>query len=200
MIQSTNIMEIKKMKIVTMLRSIGLFVSFMFCAINVQAQKGFFVQVSVGPGFTTEYSGINGSGMALVTKNHTIGWGLTEKFALQIGEFGGLNKQKVGEFNYINLDAFGLGFTYRTPIDVKVSVLGAYSKVAFARKWSEPFGEDGGKGYGMNLRIDKEWFIAKRWGIRLGPHVYWIKTVDTNYQFFNVSLNGSAVFYLSPVK
>ena len=166
----------------------------------VNAQKGLLVKLSVGSGFTTEYSNINSNGFSLVTKNHAIGWGITDKFALQIGEFGGLNKQKVGDYNYINLDAFGLGFSYRTPIGIKISVLGAYSMVSFAQKWSDAFGKDGGNGYGINMSIDKEWFIAKRWGIRLGPQLFWLKTSKTDYRFFNASLNGSLVFYLTPVR
>ncbi|MBT3382557.1 MAG: hypothetical protein HN778_07835 [Prolixibacteraceae bacterium] len=176
-------------------------VVFILCfGTNIFAQKGLSLKFSLGPGYTTEYSNINGSGFSIATKNHAIGWGITDKFAVQIGEFGGLNKQKVGEYNYINLDAFGLGFSYRTPIDFKISVLGAYSKVSFAKEWSEANGDDGGNGYGINMSIDKEWFIAKRWGIRLGPQVFWLKTTETDYKFFNVSLNGSVVFYLTPVR
>ena len=167
---------------------------------SIFAQKGLFIKFSLGPGYTTEYSNINGSGFSIATKNHAIGWGITDKFALQIGEFGGLIKQEVGDYNYINLDAYGMGFSYRTPIDLKISVLGAYSKVSFAKKWSESTGDDGGNGYGFNMSIDKEWFIAKRWGIRLGPQLFWMKTMETDYKFFNVSLNGSVVFYLTPVR
>ena len=164
------------------------------------AQKGLFIKFSLGSGYTNEYSTINSSGFSIATKNHAIGWGITDKFAVQIGEFGGLNKQKVGDYNFINLDAFGLGFSYRTPIDIKISVLGAYSKVSFAEKWSEASGDDGGNGYGLNMSIDKEWFLAKRWGIRVGPQIFWLKTMETDYTFFNVSLNGSVVFYLKPVR
>lgn len=177
-----------------------LFCFIFFSATYVNAQKGLFLKFSLGPGYTTEYSNINGSGFTIATKNHAIGWGITDKFAVQIGEFGGLIKQKVGEYNYINLDAFGLGFTYRTPIDIKISFLGAYSMVSFADKWSQSFGDDGGNGFGINMSIDKEWFIAKRWGIRLGPQVFWLKTKETDYKFFNISLNGSVVFYLTPVR
>jgi hypothetical protein len=174
---------------------------FIFLSLSqVNAQKGLFGKISVGPGFTTEYSNINSNGLSIVTKNHAIGWGITDKFAVQIGEFGGLNKQKVGDYDYINLDAFGLGFCYTTPIGLKISVLGAYSKVSFAKKWSEPEGDDVGNGVGINMSVDKEWFIAKRWGIRLGPQLFWLKTSKTDYKFFNVSLNGSLVFYLTPVR
>lgn len=172
----------------------------MFTIPYVNAQKGLFIKSSLGPGLTTEYSNINNSGFSVMTKNHAIGWGITDNFAVQIGEFGSLNKLKVGEYNYINLDAVGLGFSYRTPVDIKISVLGAYSTVSFAKKWSEALGDDGGNGYGINLSIDKEWFIAKRWGIRVGPQFFLLKTMETDYKFVNVSLNGSVLFYLTPVR
>ena len=178
-----------------------LIVGLMFFSITyVNAQKGLFIKFSLGPGYTTEYSNINSSVFSIMTKNHAIGWGITDNFAVQIGEFGGLNKKQVGDYNYINLDVFGLGFSYRTPIDLKISVIGGYGIVSFAKKWSESFGDDGGNGYGINMSIDKEWFIAKRWGLRVGPQLFWLKTTDTGYNFFNISLNGSVVFYLTPVR
>lgn len=191
----------KELKVITICNKLVLIICFIFFSTTyVNAQKGLFIKFSLGPGYTMEYSNINGSGFAIATKNHAIGWGITDKFALQIGEFGGLIKQKVNDYNYINLDAYGLGFSYRTPIDIKISVLGAYSKVSFARNWWEAGGDDGGNGYGVNISIDKEWFIAKRWGVRVGPQAFWIKTKETDYKFFNVSLNGSVVFYLTPVR
>lgn len=191
----------KKLKKVTIYRKLVLLICFIFFSTTyVNAQKGLFIKFSLGPGYTTEYSNINGSGFAMPTINHAIGWGITDKFALQIGKFGALVNQKVGDYNYINLDVFGLGFTYRTPIDIKISFLGGYSRVSFADKWSQSFGDDGGNGYGINMSIEKEWFIAKRWGIGLGPQVFWLKTIETNYKFFNVSLNASIVFYLKPVR
>ena len=81
-----------------------------------------------------------------------------------------------------------------------MSVLGAYSKVSFAKKWYEVSGDDGGKGFGINLNVDKEWFVAKKWGIRISPQLFWLKTTDTYYEFFNVSINGSLVFYFKPVQ
>lgn len=115
---------------------------FLFCfiflsATYVNTQKGLFIKLSLGSGYTTEYSSNIGSGFT-ITKNHSIGWGITNNFTVHIGEYGGLIWQKVGDYNYINLDAFGLGFSYRTPIDIKISVLGDYSKVSFAHKWTEP--------------------------------------------------------------
>lgn len=113
------------MKVITFCNQLVLLICLIiFSTTYANAQKGLFVKFSLGPGYTTEYSTINGSGISIATKNHAIGWGITDKFAIQIGEFGGLNKLKVGEYNYINLDAFGLGFSYRTPIDIKISFFG----------------------------------------------------------------------------
>lgn len=177
-----------------------LLVFLLFPLSPAKAQKGLFVKFSVGPGSTTEYSNIKKTGFSIVTKNHSVGWGITDNFAVQIGEFGGLNKLKVGTYEYINLDAFGLGFCYKTPAALKVSVLGAYSKVSLAHKWSAAEGDDGGNGLGFNMSVDKEWFVAKRLGIRVGPQLFWLKTSNSNYKFFNISINGSLVFYLTSVR
>lgn len=176
-----------------------LFALLIFININVNAQDGLFIKFSLGPGITTEYSKINSSGFAIATKNHAIGWGFSDDFAIQIGEFGSLNKQSVGDYKYINLDAFGIGFSYKFENELKISMLGAYTKVSFAHNWWEAGGDDGGSGFGMNISLDKEWFISKRWGLRVGPQIFWLKTNDTGYKFFNASLNGSIVFYLNPL-
>lgn len=70
---------------------------------EAKAQKGLFVKFSVGPGYTTEYSNLNKSLYSIVTINHTVGWGITDDFAVQAGKFGGLNKLQLGEYNYLNL-------------------------------------------------------------------------------------------------
>ncbi len=165
-----------------------------------KAQKGLHVKLSLGTGFTTEYSGINKLGLSIVTKNHTVGWGITENFGLHIGELGSLNKIETEGYQYINTDGFGVGFSCRIAMGVKISTLIAYSKVSYEEKWWTTDGEVRGKGIGANLSLDKEWFVAKRWGVRLGPHVYWVKTHDAEYEFFNISINGSIVFYLNPEK
>ncbi len=197
---STRLLSQKQRIVTKYYKSLILFSLIFLMTPNANAQKGLFVKFSLGTGYTTEYSSINNAGFNIVTKNHAIGWGITDKFALQIGEFGALVNQKVNDYNYINLDAFGLGFSYKTPIDLKVSVLGAYSKVSFAKDWWESGGSDGGNGFGINISIDKEWVIAKRWGLRVGPQLFWLKTNETDYEFFNVSLNGSVVYYLTPVR
>ncbi|MBU4444817.1 hypothetical protein KJ656_07015 [bacterium] len=191
----------KELKEVTICNKLVLLICFIFFSTTyVNAQKGFFVKFSLGPGYTTENSNINESGLSIGTKNHAIGWGFNDKYALYIGEFGGLNKIAVGEYNYINLDVVGLGFTYRSPNNIKLSVSGAYGRVSFARDWKEPMGDKKGNGYGINMSLDKEWFIAKRWGIAIGPQAYLIKTQEPDYQFMNISFNCSVSFYLKPIR
>ena len=69
-------------------------VCFIFFSISqVNGQKS-YVKFSVGPDF---YERIFSGGLSIVTKNHAIGWGITDKFAVHIGEFGGLNK--LGDIN-----------------------------------------------------------------------------------------------------
>jgi hypothetical protein len=179
-----------------------LLIAFCFICIlttYVEAREGLFVKMSVGPGLMLENSRINGSGFTIVTKNHAIGWGFNKKYALFIGEFGGLINKKVGEYNFINLDAFGVGLSYNTPLNVRVSVMGAYSMVSLAHNWWEATGINDGNGFGINFSVEKEWIIAKRWGVGIGPQVFYLKTMETDYQFINFSINFMGTFYLTPV-
>lgn len=164
----------------------------------VVAQKGLFLRFSLGPGFTTETSSINNSGLAIAAKNHAIGWGINEKFTIYIGEFGSLNKISTGTYNYINTDAFGLGLAYRTPQNFKFSLAGGYSWVSLSTSWKEQ-GDWSGEGYGINMSVFKEWYFAKRFGFGVGPQAYLIRTTDMEYLFLNFSLNFSLSFYLTPV-
>ena len=166
----------------------------------LEAHDGFFMKLSLGPGYTLENSNINESCFSIATKNHAIGWGFNKKYALYIGEFGSLIKLKVGDYNFVNLDAFGFGINYYMPFTINVSLSGAYGKVSFAHKWYEPTGDDGGSGYAMNINVEKEWLISKRWGFRIGPQAFFLKTTETNYRFMNISLNCGIAFYFTPVR
>lgn len=167
---------------------------------NMNGQKGLFVKFSLGHGYTIENSKIIKSGFSIATKNHAIGWGIHEKCAIQIGDFGRLNKYEGKDYKYINLDVFGLGVSYQTPIDLKVSVMVGYSVVSLAKDWSGTMGKNDGHGFGINISLDKEWFIVERWGLRVGPQLFLLKTTDTKYNFLNASINGSIVFYLNHYK
>ncbi|MBN2012180.1 hypothetical protein JW960_22820 [candidate division KSB1 bacterium] len=171
-----------------------------FTAIDANAHNGFFVRFSIGPGFYTERSSLNESGFATPAKNHALGWGFHEKYAFQISDFGGLIKNQVGEFNYINLDALGLGFTYRMPLNTSVTLSGAQGNVTFARDWWEITDDGKETGYAINLSLDKEWLLAKRWGAGIGSHGFLFKTTDVDYEFIQFGINGTITFYFTPVR
>jgi hypothetical protein len=107
---------------------------------------------------------------------------------------------KVREYNFINLDAFGVGFSYYTPFHLRVSVMGAYGQVSLAHDWRESLGVKDGTGFGLNLSVEKEWIVAKRWGVGIGTQAFYLKTMDTNYQFINFSINFVGTFYLTPFR
>jgi hypothetical protein len=167
-------------------------------AINADAHDGFFIRFSVGPGYYVEKASLNESGFTTLAKNHAIGWGFHQKFALQISDFGGLIKNAVGEYDYINLDALGLGFTYHMPLNTSVTLSGAKGKVAFARNWWKITDDGEETGYAINISLDKEWLIAKRWGVGIGTHGFLFKT--TNYEFIQFGINGAVTFYFTPVR
>ena len=144
-----------------------------------------------------EYSANIGTGLTLVTKNHAIGWGFNDSYALYVNEFGGLIKKGVDEYNYINLDAYGLGFSYGTPANIIFSLSGGYGMVSFAHKWSEPEGDLRGEGYAVRLGLEKKWIVSKRWNLGLGPQIIFLKTTNDNYEFINVSLNFFLEFHLT---
>ncbi len=163
-----------------------------------EAQNGLFLRFSVGPGFMKEYSSIKGTGLTLVTKNHAIGWGFNDKCAIYVSEFGGLIKKQYGEYNYINLDAYGLGFTYRAPFNIYASLSGAYGRVSLAHKWSDPGGDLAGEGYAVKFGLDKKWMLSKRWNFGVGPQAFFLKTKNDNFKFVNFSLNFFIEFHLTP--
>ena len=165
-----------------------------------EAHEGLFLKFSVGPGIMLENAGINRSGLTIAAKNHAIGWAFNGKFALFIGEFGGLLKKKVGEYNYINLDAFGPGCTWYMPYNIHLSVSAGYAQAAFAHKWTEATGDVKGKGYGINTSLEKEWMVFKRVGLGSGSQLFYVNTYNTGFSFIDFSLKCMATFYLTPVR
>lgn len=174
---------------------IFLFLSFTSTAF---AQKGLYLRFSLGPGYNIESHGINKSGLTLPTKNHALGWGLNDKYALFITDFGGLLKQDVGDYSYINLDALGLGFTYHFNSQISLSLAVAQGTVSFAKSWKEATGDEMGKGMGINLFLDRTWSLSKRWNVGLSPQFFLIRTCHECYQFMNFSVNGFVQFYPFP--
>jgi len=176
------------------------FISIIFLATTfTEAHEGLFLKFSVGPGVTIETAGINKTGVTIAAKNHSVGWAFN-RFAVFFGEFGGLIRQDFDEYNYINLDAFGPGIIWYAPHAVQLSFSGGYGQTAFARKWTEATGDVKSKGYGINMSLDKEWMIAKRFGLGTGAQTFYIRTKNNDFTFLNFSLKGMVTFYLTPIR
>lgn len=180
--------------------SLLLFFVIFISATYAEAHDGFFIRFSIGPGYYTEQASLNESGFTIPAKNHAFGWGFHKKYALQISDFGGLIKNNVGEYDYINLDALGLGLKYYMPLNTSITLSVAQGKVTFARNWWEI--SDAGKetGVAINLSLDKEWLIAKRWSLGIGAHGFLFKTSDIEYEFIQFGINGIITFYFTPVR
>lgn len=158
-----------------------------FLSANVNAQKGPFLRISLGPGFLTEYTSINESGFTYVAKNHAIGWGFNDKYAVYYSEFGAFTKKDIGEeYQFINLDAYGLGLAYNLENNISFHASGGYGTVHFSDSWKKQgnFMEDG---YAIALGVNKKWGLTKRIDLGVGPLISYFKT--ENYTFTNFSVN-----------
>lgn len=190
-----KIKTLKKMKKVTIYNKLLWLACFILLSITyVEAQKGPFLRFSLGPGLMKEYSTINESGFTYVTKNHAIGWGFKDKYAVSVSEFGAFIRKDIGEeYQYINLDAYGLGFAYRTRSNINFHVSGAYGTVHFSDSWKKQgdFIEDG---FAAAFGVDKKWVLSGRFDLGAGPLVSFFKT--NNYTFTNLSVNFWLDFYL----
>ena len=188
---------LRKLNKVIMCNKLVLITSFIFfLSINVKAQKGPFVRFSLGPGFFNEYSTINGSGFTYAAKNHAIGWGFNDKYAVYFSEFGAFSRKDIGvNYQFINLDAYGLGLAYNTENNISFHASGAYGTVHFSDSWKEQ-GDFIQDGYAIAFGIDKKWALSKRFELGMGPLMSFFKT--TNYTFTNFSLNFWLDFYLFP--
>jgi len=166
----------------------------LFSTTNVKAQNGPFLRFSLGPGIMYEYNTIKETGFTIVTKNHAIGWGFKDKYAVSFNDFGAFIRKDIGdEYHYINLDAYGLEIAYRTQSNINFHVSGAYGTVHFSDSWQKTgdFIEDG---YAVSFGIDKKWVLSKRFDLGVGPYAFFFKT--NNYTFTNFSINFWLDFYL----
>ena len=177
------------------MRYLVLLISIFILTNFAQAHDGIFIRFSLGPGLMYENSSINELGFILPAKNHALGYGFKEKYALYISDFGGLVHKKVGEYNYINLDAVGLGFTSYISSNISLSFSVAQGEVAFAKKWTEATGKDKEKGIALGLSADKEWIVSKHFSFCLSTVSSFFKT--KKYEFSTFSINCSLLFYLT---
>ncbi len=176
----------------------------LFCAIFIstgyaEARDGLFIRFSVGTGLYKEGSVLHKTGFTTPAKNHAIGWGFGKKYAIEFSDFGGLIQNKVGDYDYINVDALGLGFNYFLPYNTYLTLSGAYGKVTLAHNWKEVVNDGRQDGYAINLSLNKEWFISKRWGLGIGTQAFYFKTNGIEYKFIHFGINGAVVFHLAPV-
>lgn len=154
---------------------------------KANAQEGPFLRFSLGPGFLTEYSSINASGFTYAAKNHAIGWGFNDKYAVYYSEFGASTKIDIGEeYQFLNLDAYGLGLSCNLENNISFHASGAYGTVHFSDSWKKQgdFMEDG---YAIALGANKKWGLTKRIDLGVGPLISYFKT--ENYTFTNFSIN-----------
>jgi hypothetical protein len=192
---SQRVKPSKQLKEVTLLHKFVLlcfFISLSFAYIN--AQTGAFLRFSLGPGFTNEYSTINDPGFIIAAKNHAIGWGFKDRYAVYFSEFGAFIREDIGEeYQFINLDAYGLGFAYRTQSNISYYISGAYGTVHFSDNWKKQ-GDYIEDGYALAFGADKKWILSKRFDLGVGPLLSFFKT--NNYTFTNLSINFWLDFYL----
>jgi hypothetical protein len=165
-------------------------------SINVKAQEGPFLKFSLGPGVLYEHSTINESGFTYAAKNHAIGWGFNHKYAVYFSEFGASTRKNIeAKFQFINLDAYGLGFSCNTENNISFHAAGGYGTVHFSDCWKKQ-GDFIQDGYAMAIGVDKKWGLSKRIYLGVGPLLCFFKT--TNYSFTNFSVNCSLNFFLFP--
>lgn len=166
-----------------------------------QTNNGPFLKFSLGPGIIYESSSIQSAGLVLAGKNHAIGWAFNNKYAIYISEFGGLIRKTVDSYNYINTDAYGIGFSYKTSSNLLLSFAVAYSTVHLDRKWYLANTENSrGNGYGFNLGLGKDFKLSKRFYIGPDIQVFFIKTENSDFQFFGTNINCALKFFLTPGK
>ena len=160
------------------------------------AQEGLFLRFGLGPGVALETNAIHGNGLVMPAKDHAIGYFLTRRFAVHLADFGGLVHEKVGKYDYVNLDGLGLGCTARLSSNALVSVAVGRGQVAFAENWWEATGSDKDDGLAVNASLRREWPVSGRWALGVGTQASLFRSFDADYTFFAVSAVGSVSFHL----
>jgi hypothetical protein len=168
---------------------------------HADTNNGLFLKFCLGPGITYESSSVHDVGLVLAGKNHAIGWAFKDKYAIYYNEFGGLIRKTVDGYNYINTDAYGLGFSYKTSFHLLMSFSVAYSTVHFDHKWYLANTEKTrGAGYGCNLGLGKDIKLSKRFFLGPDIHLVFIKTENSDFRFLGTNINCALKFFLTPGK
>jgi len=167
---------------------------------TARARPGLFLRLGLGPGIAVETAQIHGAGLALVSKEHQIGYGFTDDFALWVGEIGALIQQKVGTYDYVNVDGIVLGGTIFMPHDILVSPSAGYGRVAFAKEWTEPMGDNLDDGLAFGLSAKREWYLGSYFAVAAGVVSTYFQTFHDDYTYFTFSAVLLAAFYLTPLE
>jgi len=166
-----------------------------------ETPNGLFLKFSLGPGVIYESASIDDAGLVLAGKNHAVGWAFKDKYTIYYSEFGGLIRKTIDGYDYINIDAYGLGFSYKTLSNLLFSFAGAYSTVHLDHKWYLANQENSrGTGYGCNLGLEKDFKLSKRFYLGPDIQVFFIKTGNSDFRFFGATVNCALKFFLTPGK
>lgn len=146
-----------------------------------------------------EHSVLDASGLTTPAKNHALGWGITKKLGLRISDFGGLIKQKVGDWDFMNLDALGLGLSYYLRPDTYLCLSGGYGKVTLAHDWTEITNDGRQEQFALSLTLIREWLLSRRWSLGIGAQGFYFKTRNIEHAFTHLGLTGAISHYFKPV-
>jgi hypothetical protein len=166
-----------------------------------EMNNGLFLKFSLGPGIIYENSYVHGAGLVLAGKNHALGWTFNNTYAIYYSEFGGLIRQSVDSHNFINIDAYGLGFAYKTAFDVVTSIAVAYSTVHLDHKWYLANQEKSrGTGIGIHVGVEKDFRISKHFYFAPDIQAFYIRTENSSFQFLGANFGCALKFFLTPAK
>ena len=165
---------------------------------SASAREGLFLRLALGPGVAVEASRPAGARFALAAKDHAIGYGFTDRFAVQVADFGALVRRKVGTFDYVNLDGLGPGLTVCGPRNTLVSIAAGYGAVTFAHKWAEATGTHKDEGFAIGASLRREWPVARRCALGFGTQACSFRSFGDDYTFFVLSVEGSMSLYWVP--
>lgn len=163
-----------------------LIVIIFFTISTTSAQNGPYIRFSLGVGLDSEFQTLKANMFGYGVKNHAIGWGFKDKYAVFFHDFGADSKIDIGEkYHYIKLDAYGLGFSYRTPKNINFHFSGGYSTLHFSDSYKKQ-GDFIEEGYAISLGVDKKWVLTKRFDVGIGPVFSFHKF--PKYTFTNIGI------------
>jgi 3-methyladenine DNA glycosylase Tag len=86
------------------------------------------------------------------------------------------------------------------PYNTSATLSVGQGNVTFDRNFWQISNQGKATGYAINLSLDKEWMISKRWSVGIGTHGFLFKTRKIEYEFMQFGINGGFTYYLKPVR